>query len=148
MAVFVYKARQSDGSIVSGKIEAESLNRALSFLRNQGLRVLSATEQKGVVLKGLVDTMNIFNRVGLGDRVVFSRQLSTLINAGIPVVQCLNILIEQIKKTMFKKVLIGVRSDIEGGEFISSAMAKHPSVFDRLYISMVKSGEIGGVLDE
>ncbi|MEW6482763.1 MAG: type II secretion system inner membrane protein GspF [bacterium] len=149
MAVFNYKAKDARGAPVSGKIEAANLKEALAKLRGQGLRVLSTEQQKGgLAIEGLLGKINILARPGLGDKVIFSRQLSTLINAGIPVVQCLNILIEQVKKKSFQKILTDVRRDIEGGEFISSALAKHPSCFDRLYVSMVKSGEIGGVLDE
>ncbi|MEW6102904.1 MAG: type II secretion system inner membrane protein GspF [bacterium] len=148
MAVFSYKARDAGGASISGKIEAANLKEALGKLRAQGLRVLSTEAQKGIGIEDLLDKINILDKPGLGDRVIFSRQLSTLINAGIPVVQCLNILVEQAKKKSFQKILTNVRRDIEGGEFISSALAKYPSCFDRLYISMVKSGEIGGVLDE
>ncbi|MEW6007236.1 MAG: type II secretion system inner membrane protein GspF [bacterium] len=149
MAVFNYKAKDNAGAPVSGKIEAANLKEALVKLRGQGLRVLSTEQQKGgLAIEGLLGKINILDKPGLGDRVIFSRQLSTLINAGIPVVQCLNILVEQVKKKSFQKILTDVRRDIEGGEFISSALAKYPSCFDRLYVSMVKSGEVGGVLDE
>jgi len=148
MATFSYKARDASGAAVSGKIEASNLREALTKLRNQGLRVTSTEKQSTFTLDSIIAKLNILGRPGLGDKVLFSRQLSTLINAGIPVVQCLNILVEQVRKKSFQKILTNVRSDIEGGEFISSALAKHPSCFDRLYISMVKSGEIGGVLDE
>ncbi|MEW6679846.1 MAG: type II secretion system inner membrane protein GspF [bacterium] len=149
MAVFNYKAKDNAGAPVSGKIEAANLKEALAKLRGQGLRVLSTEQQKGgLAIEGLLGKINILDRPGLGDKVIFSRQLSTLINAGIPVVQCLNILVEQVKKKSFQKILTNVRRDIEGGEFISSALAKYPSCFDRLYVSMVKSGEVGGVLDE
>ncbi len=148
MATFNYRAKNTAGTTVSGKIEASNLKEALGKLRNQGLRVLSTEAQKGISLDDLIRKLNILDRPGLGDLVVFSRQLSTLINAGIPVVQCLNILVDQTKKNSFKKILTNVRTDIEGGEFISSSLAKHPSCFDKLYISMVKSGEVGGVLDE
>lgn len=148
MPTFSYKARDTSGAITSGRIEAPNQREALNKLRNQGLRVLSTQQLGALTLDSLIERINILARVTLGDKVIFSRQLSTLINAGIPVVQCLNILIEQTRKKSFQKTIGNVRADIEGGEFISSALAKHPSCFDRLYISMVKSGEIGGVLDE
>lgn len=148
MATFSYRARDVSGAIKTGKIEAPNQREALARLRNEGFRVLSTQPVSGITLDSLIEKINILAKPGLGDKVIFSRQLSTLINAGIPVVQCLNILVEQTRKKVFQKILGNVRSDIEGGEFISSALAKHPSVFDRLYISMVKSGEIGGVLDE
>ncbi|MBI4753142.1 type II secretion system F family protein [Candidatus Desantisbacteria bacterium] len=80
--------------------------------------------------------------------VLFSRQLATLINAGIPIVQCLNVLIDQVDNKNFKKIIMNIREDIEKGASITMSMSKHPSVFNQLYTSMIKSGESGGVLDE
>lgn len=148
MATFSYKAKDKTGATVSGRIEAPNQREALNKLKDQGLRVLSTQKLGSFTLDNLIERINILGRPGLGDKVIFSRQFSTLINAGIPVVQCLNILIEQTRKKLFQKMLGIIRGDIEGGEFISSALAKHPSCFDKLYISMVKSGEVGGVLDE
>jgi type IV pilus assembly protein PilC len=148
MPTFTYRARQADGKVVTGQIEADNLQSAMNKVRSQGLAVLSASEKRVDILTDLLNRIDIFDRISLGDKVLFSRQLSTLINAGIPVVQCLNILVDQTNKKALKETLINVRTDIEGGEFISSAMAKHPQAFDHLYVSMVKSGEVGGVLDE
>jgi type IV pilus assembly protein PilC len=148
MGLFVYKARQADGSITTGVIEADDVRKAMTNIRSQGLTVISTEEKKADILAGVIKSINIFDKVSLGDRVLFSRQFSTLINAGIPVIQCLNILTDQTKKNVFKGILRDIRTNIESGEFISSSLAKHPDAFDNLYISMVKAGEVGGVLDE
>lgn len=148
MGVFAYKARQADGSIISGVIEADNVRKAMTNIRSQGLTVISTEEKKADILAGVVKAINIFDKVSLGDKVLFSRQFSTLINAGIPVIQCLNILVDQTKKNVFKGVLRDIRTNIESGEFISASLAKHPDAFDTLYVSMVKAGEVGGVLDE
>ncbi|MFH0774725.1 MAG: type II secretion system F family protein [bacterium] len=148
MGVFAYKARQADGSIISGVIEADDVRKAMTNIRSQGLTVISTEEKKADILAGVVKAINIFDKVSLGDKVLFSRQFSTLINAGIPVIQCLNILVDQTKKNVFKGVLRDIRTNIESGEFISASLAKHPDAFDTLYVSMVKAGEVGGVLDE
>ncbi len=148
MGLFTYKARQSDGSIISGVIEADNVRKAITNIRSQGLTVISTEEKKADILAGVLKAINIFDKVSLGDRVLFSRQFSTLINAGIPVIQCLNILVDQTKKNVFKGILRDIRTNIESGEFISSAIAKHSDAFDNLYVSMVKAGEVGGVLDE
>jgi type IV pilus assembly protein PilC len=148
MGLFAYKARQADGSIITGLIEADDVRKAMTNIRSQGLTVISTEEKKADILAGIIRSINIFDKVSLGDRVLFSRQFSTLINAGIPVIQCLNILIDQTKKNVFKGILRDVRTNIESGEFISAALAKHSDAFDNLYVSMVKAGEVGGVLDE
>lgn len=148
MGIFAYKARQADGSIISGVIEADDVRKAMTNIRSQGLTVISTEEKKADILAGVVKAINIFDKVSLGDKVLFSRQFSTLINAGIPVIQCLNILVDQTKKNVFKGVLRDIRTNIESGEFISASLAKHPDAFDTLYVSMVKAGEVGGVLDE
>ena len=148
MGLFTYKARQSDGSIISGVIEADNVRKAITNIRSQGLTVISTEEKKADILAGVLKAINIFDKVSLGDRVLFSRQFSTLINAGIPVIQCLNILVDQTKKNVFKGILRDIRTNIESGEFISSAIAKHSDAFDNLYVSMVKAGEVGGALDE
>ncbi|MDI6752411.1 MAG: type II secretion system F family protein [bacterium] len=148
MGLFTYKARQADGSIISGVIEADDVRKAITNIRSKGLTVISTEEKKADILAGFLKAINIFDKVSLGDRVLFSRQFSTLINAGIPVIQCLNILVDQTKKNVFKGILRDIRTNIESGEFISSAIAKHSDAFDNLYVSMVKAGEVGGVLDE
>jgi type IV pilus assembly protein PilC len=148
MGLFTYKARQADGSIITGVIEADDVRKAMTNIRSQGLTVISTEEKKVDILAGIIKSINIFDKVSLGDKVLFSRQFSTLINAGIPVIQCLNILVDQTKKNVFKGILRDIRTNIESGEFISAALAKHQDAFDGLYISMVKAGEVGGVLDE
>lgn len=147
---YIYKARNINGTVVTGSIEAESQRSVILRLKQQHLMVISAEEEK---LNPFLESLNkisfsMLNRVGLKDLVLFSRQLSTLINAGIPIVQCLNVLIDQVENKNFKNIIMNIREDIEKGASITMAMSKHPGVFNQLYTSMVKSGESGGVLDE
>ncbi len=86
-------------------------------------------------------------KVEVGDVAIFSRQFSTMINAGLPVLQCLSIIGEQAVNPTFKYVLLAIKDEISSGGNLSDAMAKHPKVFDELYVNMVRSGELGGVLD-
>lgn len=86
-------------------------------------------------------------KVEVGDVAIFSRQFSTMINAGLPVLQCLSIIAEQSTNPTFKSVLLNIKDEIGSGGNLSDAMAKHPAVFDELYVNMVRSGELGGVLD-
>lgn len=150
MPMYVYKARNMNGQVVTGTINAESQRAVILKLKQQHLMVISAEEEKPNLFVDALNKLNLglINRVGLKDLVLFSRQLSTLINAGIPIVQCLNVLIDQVENKNFKKIIMNIREDIEKGASITMAMSKHPSVFNQLYTSMVKSGESGGVLDE
>lgn len=150
MPIYVYKARNISGGVVTGTIESESQRSVILRLKQQHLMVIYAEEEKP---NPFIDTLNkislsLLGRVGLKDLVLFSRQLSTLINAGIPIVQCLNVLIDQVENKSFKNIIMTIREDIEKGASITMAMSKHPTVFNQLYTSMVKSGESGGVLDE
>ncbi|MEW6608469.1 MAG: type II secretion system F family protein [bacterium] len=150
MPTYTYKARNMSGGLVTGTIDAESQRSVILRLKQQHLMVISAEEEKANPIIELLNKFSVtaLGRVGLKDLVLFSRQLSTLINAGIPIVQCLNVLIDQVENKNFKKIIMTIREDIEKGASITIAMSKHPGVFNQLYTSMVKSGESGGVLDE
>lgn len=150
MPTYIYKARNMSGAVVTGTIEAESQRSVILRLKQQHLMVISAEEEKPNIFINALNkiSLSVIGRVGLRELVLFSRQLSTLINAGIPIVQCLNVLIDQVENKNFKKIIMTIREDIEKGASITMAMSKHPNVFNQLYTSMVKSGESGGVLDE
>jgi len=115
-----------------------------SELRQKGLLVIDVKEQS-VSQK---DILEPFKRVKLADLVVFSRQFATMINAGLPIVRALYVLSEQTENQKLKEVVVQVRKDVEAGLALSEALEKHPKVFSRLYVEMVRAGEIGGMLDE
>jgi len=98
--------------------------------------------------EGLAGLLSRMKKVDEQALTVFSRQFATMINAGLAMVRCLDILSEQTEDKKLKETLIQVRRDVEGGSTLSNSLAKHPQVFSMLYISMVKAGEMGGVLDE
>jgi len=135
---FKYKAKDPKGKIVEGEIEASDNLDAVKKLKNQKFSVISVTESKKK-LKGA--------KVQSKDIVVFSRQLSTLVSSGVPIIQSLSILESQAENKSFARVIARIKSDIESGLSISDAMAKHPKVFSELYVSMIKAGEVGGILD-
>jgi type IV pilus assembly protein PilC len=145
MPKFIYKGKSSAGTTADGFITAPDLNAARSLLRAQKLTITDLVE-KGE---------NPFDRVKRlfepnvtsKDLVIFSRQLSTLVGAGVPLVQGLTILGDQIENPTFKKVVVGLRLDIEAGMGIADTMKKFPEAFDNLYISMIRAGELGGILD-
>lgn len=143
MAVFEYKARTRRGEILQDKMEGDDTMSVAASLRQQGLLVIDIKEQ-GV---GQKDILEPFKKVKLDDVVVFSRQFATMINAGLPIVRALYILGEQTSNKKLQDVIVEVREDVEAGLALSEALEKHPKVFNRLYVEMVRAGEIGGVLD-
>lgn len=144
---FTYKARNPSGGVISGTIEADNERMAISKLRQRRLNVLSVAEKRETIWKKIAG-LGWHGRVSLSDLSLFSRQLSTLVNAGIPIIQSLITLVEQTTKRELQETIVSVREEIEKGASISSALEKHPDVFSELYVSMVRAGESGGVLDE
>lgn len=148
MALFNYKVRNPQGNVLTGTMEAREQRMVVDRLRYQRFIVLEIGEIKKSASRDLLDSINFLKkRVKQKDLVLFSRQLSTLIGAGVPIVQGLTILLEQIENPAFKKVIASIREDIESGTSITEALNRHPTVFGELYVSMVKSGELGGILD-
>src|SRR5918995_1127559 len=143
MALYAYKALDKQGEIVEDKWEGSGEMAVAQELRQQGLLVIDVKEQ-GVAQK---DILEPFKRVKLADLVIFSRQLATMINAGLPIVRALYVLSEQTENPKLKDVVVAVRKDVEAGSSLSESLEKHPEAFSRLYTEMVKAGEIGGILD-
>ncbi|MHB9155998.1 MAG: type II secretion system F family protein [Endomicrobiales bacterium] len=149
MPQFNYKARSStSGNITAAVIEAPDQRSAMDRLRGQKLIVMEIREQKANVLVDLLKKINPLKpRVTSKELVLFSRQFSTLVTAGVPIVQGLTILKDQAETPLFKNIIYGIREDIEQGISITDAMRKHPAAFSELYVSMIKAGEVGGILD-
>jgi len=144
MATFTYRVRNRQGEIFQDQMEGADTMAVASELRQKGLLVIDVKEQS-VSQK---DILEPFKRVKLADLVVFSRQFATMINAGLPIVRALYVLSEQTENQKLKEVVVQVRKDVEAGLALSEALEKHPKVFSRLYVEMVRAGEIGGMLDE
>src|SRR5215208_6853657 len=143
MAQYAYRALDKQGEIVQDKLEGSGEMAVAQELRQNGLMVIEVKEQS-VANK---DILAPFKGIGLADLVVFSRQLATMINAGLPIVRALYILSEQTENPKLKDVVVAVRKEVEAGSSLSESLEKHPEVFSRLYTEMVKAGEIGGMLD-
>jgi type IV pilus assembly protein PilC len=143
MALYTYRALDKQGEIIQDKVEGSGEMAVAHELRQQGLLVIDVKEQS----VGQKDVLEPFKRIKLGDLVVFSRQLATTINAGLPIVRALYVLSEQTENPKLRDVIVAVRKDVEAGSSLSQALEKHPEVFSRLYTEMVKAGEIGGILD-
>jgi type II secretory pathway component PulF len=144
--VFTYRARDKYGSLFTGTIETSGRDAVASQLDHLGYHPVSIEEQR----PGLeaAEFFERFTHVSPQDLIVFSRQLATLISAGLPFMSSFDALIEQTENKRLKNVITQVRKDVEGGSSFSDALAKHPSVFSNLYVSMIRAGETGGVLDE
>lgn len=146
MPNFKYKARNNLGKVIEGTIVAENEASVASALRQKRLELVSASPAGG--LGSIWAALNKKGgKVTTKDIVVFSRQFSTMVNAGLPILQGLTIVAEQAENPDFRAVMTKVRDDISNGVPLSDAMAKYPKVFSTLYVNMVKAGEQGGILD-
>jgi type IV pilus assembly protein PilC len=143
VATFTYKARNRRGEVLQDQVEGLDTMSVVSSLRQQGLLVIDVKEQ-GAAQRDLFEP---FKKVKLGDIVVFTRQFATMINAGLPIVRSLYVLSEQTENKKLKDTVDAVRKDVEAGLSLSEALDKYPKVFSRLYVEMVRAGEIGGILD-
>lgn len=149
MPTFVYEARDATGQLRKDTIEAANLRAATQRLQEQRMTVIQIkAKAAGAGADGLAGLLSRMRKVDEQALTVFSRQFATMINAGLAMVRCLDILSEQTEDKKLRETLIQVRRDVEGGSTLSNSLGKHPQVFSMLYISMVKAGEMGGVLDE
>jgi len=143
MTNFAYKALDGRGAQAAGQIEGESKAAVAAALRSRGLTVLDLNEVK----QGW-GQITIGGRVKAKDLTVFSRQFATMVNSGLSMLRCLYVLEEQTPNKKLATVITEVRADVEAGISLSDSLEKHPRVFSKLYVSMVRAGELGGILDE
>jgi type IV pilus assembly protein PilC len=139
MATFTYTARTPQGELKTATIDAVNRDEVVAQLRKQRMNVVKIDEQALVKKKG--------GKIKGRDIVIFTRQFSTMINAGLPLVQALDILAKQSENPSLKEVTKAVVFDVESGHTVADAFRKHPRAFDDLYVNMVAAGEAGGILD-
>ncbi|MEA1867074.1 MAG: type II secretion system F family protein [Thermodesulfobacteriota bacterium] len=145
MPIFAWKGTASNGEIQKGEIEAQDEQAVRRLLRQQRI---SPSKIKAKP-KDLLENIALFQKkVTTKDIVIFTRQLSTMIDAGLPLIQGLEILASQQENKTFKKILMDTKSDVEGGSTFADALKKHPKQFDRLFCNMIAAGEMGGILDD
>ena len=142
---FVYKARDRSGTITEGEIEGESKTAAAAALRVRGLAVSEIDAKKG---SGSALNFDRFTKVHSQDVTVLARQLAVMIASGLSLLRALYILEDQTVNKKLKSTIIAVRQDVEVGTSLSVALGKHPTVFNDLFVSMVRAGEVGGNLEE
>ncbi len=140
---FNYKAKDKNGKLTTGEVEAANTSEAAKLIRNKGFYVISISPK-------MDNPLSIFKRlrerITTQDVATFTRQLSTMINAGLPITEALLVLRSQSKGPM-QTIVAQILADVEAGESLSASMEKHNKIFSRTYIALVKSGEVGGVMD-
>lgn len=146
MAQFTYKALEKSGERKTGTIESSNEDSARKALSRLGLRPISVQK----VGKGgdIMALLNIGGKVKVKDLVIFTRQLATMINAGVPLVRSLATMQNQTENPVFKKQLTAISKDVESGIAFADALEKHKDTFSPIYINMIRAGEAGGILDE
>lgn len=144
MPIYSYTAINEDDKRVNGTVEASNQKIAQNILVERKLKPLHLTEEK----KKLAIPSFGGKKVKIKDMVIFTRQLATMINAGVPLVRSLATLQNQTENPSFKKTISEITKDVEGGMAFADALEKHPKVFSPIYVNMVRAGEAGGILDE
>jgi hypothetical protein len=144
MPTYVFKGRNRLNEIVVGERVADNREALRQILRREQV-TLTSVKEKGREIG--IPKIGGRKKVKAKDLSVFTRQFSVMIDAGLPLVQCLEILAQQQDNKYFQQILLQVRQDVEEGSTLAAAMARHPRVFDQLYANMVEAGETGGILD-
>ncbi|MGO9118162.1 MAG: type II secretion system F family protein [Desulfomonilaceae bacterium] len=144
MPEYVWKARTTAGNILSGEMNEVNDSVVTSKLRKMNYTDIKVKKKP----KDLFENIEIFQpKVKTKDIVIFTRQFATMIDAGLPLVQCLEILAGQQENKTFKKVLTSVKGTVEGGSTFADALKQHPKIFDQLFVNLIHAGEAGGILD-
>src|SRR5579872_883455 len=144
---FDYRVRDSEGKLVKAKIEADSISIVATKLRDMGYTPIDIKPVRGASLSRDINIPGLTDRVPLKEIAIMSRQLATMVAAGLTLVRALSVLADQVDSKYLRTVLTDVRLDVEQGSSLSAALTKHPKIFGPLYIAMVRAGEAGGQLD-
>ncbi len=145
--LYDYRVRDRDGKLIKKQIEGDSVSLVATKLRQMGYVPIDIKPVSGQALKRDLEIPGITDRVNLTEIAIMSRQLATMVAAGLTLVRALGILGDQLESKQLRNVLTQVRQDVETGSSLSAALERHPKVFSPLYISMVRAGEAGGQLD-
>ena len=143
MSTFTYVGRNRQGAVKKGELTAKTRDEAVDQLRKQQVVVTSLEEKSG----GGKIKLSLGSGLTDKDLVVFTRQFGTMINAGLPLIQCLDILSTQSENKVLRETVGDVKNSVEAGSTFSDALKRHPKVFDDLYVNMIHAGEVGGLLD-
>jgi type IV pilus assembly protein PilC len=144
MPAYIWKGKTRQGTLTTGVMEAASVEAVEAQLRGQMLTPVSVKNKPKDLSEYLVF---LKQKIKTKELVIFTRQFATMIDAGLPLVQCLKILGDQQENATFKKIIVEVRNDVEQGSTFADALSKHPKPFDALFCNLVAAGEVGGILD-
>ncbi|MHB8220932.1 MAG: type II secretion system F family protein [Acidimicrobiales bacterium] len=144
---FDYKVRDQAGKLIQGKLEADSMPVVVARLREMGYLPVSVTPASGGTLSTEIVIPGFTDRIKPKEVAVFTRQFATMVDSGLSISRALAVLANQVENKYLGQKLMEVRNDVEAGSTLSAALAKHPKVFNSLYVSMVQAGEIGGSID-
>lgn len=144
MPMYVWKGTNQQGKARKGEIEAKDQASAQQLLKRQGITPSTIKPKPKDILENVAFLQP---KVKTKDLILFTRQFSTMIDAGLPLMQGLEILANQCENPTFKKILAQIKNDVEGGSTFSDSLQKHPKVYDKLYCNLVAAGELGGILD-
>ena len=145
MPVYAWKGKAPGGATQSGELTLANKEEVLQYLRKKRI-VATEVKEKGGALSFKLPSIK--KGVSIRDLVIFTRQFSTMVNAGLPLVQCLDILSKQAESALFRQIVADVMHDVESGSTLAEAMGKRQAAFDNLYVNMVDAGEAGGILDD
>lgn len=146
MAKYSWQGKNREGKVQKGEMEAPNEAMVRAQLRRQGIAADKVKERgKGMDIEIKIPGMQ--PKVTTKDLVVFTRQFATMIDAGLPLIQCLDILSSQQENVTFKQILLSIKEDVEAGSTFADALRKHPKAFDELFVNLVAAGEVGGILD-
>lgn len=151
MPAFTYTAKAPDGKTLTGNSEANTPAELRQRLTEQGYSVQKVAPAKAKAKTKSLNQptfMDRFQKVKLTDLSIFCRQFSTMIDAGVSLVRCLDVLSEQSQSPKLRRIIFDLRSEVEAGNMLSKAMSKYPSVFSNLFVGLIRAGEVGGVLEE
>ena len=144
MPVYKWEGISKQGAELRGESEAVNEGALRDLLRRKNIRLKAIKEKR----KDIFESFDMFQpKVSTKDLILFTRQFSTMIDSGLPLIQGLEILSSQSENPAFKKIITKIKTDVEGGSAFAEALKKHPKVFDNLYVNLVAAGELGGVLD-
>jgi type IV pilus assembly protein PilC len=148
MPIFLWEGKTAQGRVLKGEVEASNLEAVFAILRDRRIRPIpNRIREKGRGFDKEISIPGFGERLKARDLSVFTRQFAAMIDAGLPIVQCLDIQAQQTESKLLRNTLRSIKQDVEGGSTLAEALRKHPKIFDDLYVNMVEAGEAGGVLN-
>lgn len=148
MGTYAYTVRDASGTTRSGTSEAENPDVLARRLREQGFTIAEIKQTRAKKSANAGNFLENLQKIKLTELAIMCRQFSTMIDAGVSLVRCLTVLAEQIENPRLRRVVLDLKGEVEAGSMLSKAMAKYPSVFNNLFVGLVRAGEVGGVLEE